>query len=282
MPNLQGKYCLVTGATSGIGKETAVALATMGATVAIVARSKSKGEAALAEIKRVSGNDRVELYFADLSSMNAIRTLSDELHRRFERLDVLVNNAGAVFTERHDSVDGFELTFATNHLSYFLLTHVLLDLLAKSPSARVVNVSSEAHKSGKIDFGDLQGKQSWSGFTAYGTSKLFNILFTYELARHLTGTKITANCLHPGVIASGFGQNTSGVFRLGIKLIAPFIKNPAEGAATSIYLASAPEVEGVTGKYFKDKKPVSSRKVTYNKDVARELWNISAKLTGIA
>lgn len=283
MAPMQGKVCLVTGATSGIGRETALALAKMGSTVAIVARSKSKAEETVAFLKKESGNANVEVFYADLSSMHAIRTLSDELHRRFDKLDVLVNNAGAIYTERYDSVDGFELTFATNHLSYFLLTNLLLDLLKKSPAARIVNVASEAHKSGPADLDDLQTKKKkYVGYKVYGTSKLWNVLFTYELARRLQGTQITANCLHPGVIATGYGQNTKGLFKLGMRLITPFLITPEKGAQTSIYLASAPELEGVTGKYFKNKMPVPSRKVSYNKDIAKRLWDESARLVGLS
>lgn len=278
---MRDKVVLVTGATSGIGLETARALARQGATVVIVGRSREKGERVLAELRQSTGNAKIDLLLADLSSMAAVRNLAADFLAKYDRLDVLVNNAGAIYTDRQTTVDGFERTFATNHLAYFLLTNLLLDVLKKSAPSRIVNVASEAHKSGRLDLDDLQSEKGFSGFRVYGTSKLANILFTYELSRRLAGTGVTANCLHPGVVASGFGDSTNPLLRVGFKLVRPFMIDAVEGAATTIYLASSPDVEGESGKYFKNERPVASRKVTYNRDIAARLWDASAKLTGL-
>lgn len=279
--SMQGKTVLITGATDGIGKETARALAGQGATVVIVGRSPEKGARVLAELKQSTGNPNIELLLADLSSMKEVRALATAFKAKHDRLDVLVNNAGAIYTERQVTVDGYERTFATNHLAYFLLTNLLLDLLKKSAPARIVNVSSEAHKSGKLDFDDLQSEKSYTTFTVYGTSKLANVLFTYELARRLAGTGVTANCLHPGVISSGFGNSTNRLLRIGFALVRPFMIDAVKGAQTSIYVASSPDVAGVSGKYFKNKRPYPSRKLTQNEALAKRLWDVSERLTSI-
>jgi NAD(P)-dependent dehydrogenase (short-subunit alcohol dehydrogenase family) len=277
---LNGKVCLVTGANAGIGKETAIALAKMGAEVVMVARNPEKGNAALEDVRKASGSAKVSLLIADLSSQASIRALAAEFLRTHAKLDVLVNNAGAVHTERTVTVDGLETTFATNHLAYFLLTNLLLGALKAATPSRIVNVASEAHKSQSVDLADLQSEKTpYSGYKVYGASKMANILFTYELARRLEGTGVTANCLHPGVIRSNYGLNTRGIFRLGIALIRPFLIGPEKGAETSIYLASSPEVEGVTGKYFKRKRPAPTRKAANNRELAKGLWEASAKLT---
>lgn len=278
---MQGKTVLITGATDGIGKETARALAKMGAKVTIVGRNREKSERVLAELKQSTGNPNIELLLADLSSMQAVRDLAEAFKTKHDRLDVLVNNAGAIYDSREVTVDGYERTFATNHLAYFLLTNLLLDLLKKSAPARIVNVASEAHKSGKLDFDDLQSEKHFSTFTVYGTSKLANVLFTYELARRLAGTGVTANCLHPGVIASGFGNSTNRVLRIGFSLVRPFMIDAVKGAQTTIYCASSPAVEGVTGKYFKNKRPYPSRKLTHNEAIAKRLWEVSEGLVGL-
>lgn len=278
---MHGKTILITGATDGIGKETARALAKQGATVVIVGRSREKGERVLAELKQTTGNANIELLLADLSSMNEVRALAEAFKAKHNRLDVLVNNAGAIYDKREVTVDGYERTFATNHLAYFLLTNLLLDLLKKSAPARIVNVASEAHKSGKLDFDDLQSEKNFSTFTVYGTSKLANVLFTYELARRLAGTGVTANCLHPGVIASGFGNSTNWLLRAGFAVVRPFMIDAVKGAQTTIYCASSPEVEGVTGKYFKNKRPYPSRKLTHNEAIAKRLWDASERLVGL-
>lgn len=279
--NMQEKICLVTGANAGLGKVTARELAKMGATVIMVARSQARGEAALADVRQASGSDQVQLLLADLSSMAAIRELAATVQANYGRLDVLVNNAGAIFNDRQVSVDGYEMTFALNHLSYFLLTNLLLDLLKASAPARIVSVASGAHVGAKIHFDDIMLAKKYRSFEAYGQSKLANIMFTYELARRLAGSGVTANALHPGGVATQFaiGQGLMGII---FRLIRPFLLTPEQGAQTQIYLASAPEVEGVSGQYFAKKKPVQSSKISYDTAVAQHLWQLSEELTGLA
>lgn len=272
---------LVTGANAGIGKVTARELAKMGATVVMVARSRERGTAALAEVKAASGNNRVDLLLADLSSQASIRQLADDFRAKYDHLHVLVNNAGAYFMKRQETVDGLEMTFALNHLGYFMLTLLLLDMLKASAPARIVNVTSGAHFGGRLNFDDLQAKKRYAGFPVYGASKLANVLFTYELARRLEGTGVTANCLHPGFVASNFAHNNGFLAQLGMKALRPFALSVEQGAETSIYLASSPEVEGVTGKYFTKKKAVKSSAQSYDVETARHLWQASADLTGL-
>jgi NAD(P)-dependent dehydrogenase (short-subunit alcohol dehydrogenase family) len=278
---MQDKVCLVTGANAGLGKATALALAKMGATVVMVARSQARGEAALAGVRQASGSDKVQLLLADLSSMESVRQLAATVQASYGRLDVLVNNAGAMFNDRQVSVDGYEMTFALNHLSYFLLTNLLLDLLKASAPARIVNVASGAHAGSKINFDDLMLAQKYRSFEAYGQSKLANILFTYELARRLEGSGVTANALHPGGVATEFAAG-EGLMGTIFKLVRPFLLTPEQGAQTQIYLASAPEVAGISGQYFAKKKPVNSSKISYDTTVAQRLWQLSAELTGLA
>jgi NAD(P)-dependent dehydrogenase (short-subunit alcohol dehydrogenase family) len=276
---MQGKTVLVTGANQGIGKATAIALARKGAHVVIVARNADKGRAALAEVQSAAGEVGAELIVADLSSQQQVRRAADEYKAKHDRLDVLVNNAGVFVPERHVTADGLEETFALNHLGYFLLTQELLPVLKASGPSRIVNVASEAHRGARMQWEDLQyERRPYKGMRAYGQSKLDNILFTYELARRLEGTKVTANCLHPGVIASGFGQTYGGAFSVLLKLGRPFLLTTEEGARTSIYLASSPEVEGVTGKYFSKCRPVRSNAVSYDEPSQRKLWAISEEL----
>lgn len=280
--SMAGKICLVTGANQGIGKETALGLARMGATVVMVARDRPKGEAALAEVKARSGSANVELMIADFASLESIRALAIEFRARHSALNVLVNNAGAYNTHRSTTTDGLETTFGVNHLGYFLLTDLLLDMLKASAPSRIVSVSSTAHVGGKMNFDDLQAERTYSGMRAYGQSKLANVLFTYELARRLEGTGVTANVLHPGVVRTGFGKNNGGVvgplFAVFQRVGRPFFIAPEDGAATSIYLASSPEVEGVTGKYFDKCKAVPSNAISYDQAVAKRLWDVSEAL----
>ena len=274
---MKGKLVLVTGATSGIGKEAALALAKMGARVALVARDPTRGEAARAEIAAASGNGDVTLFVADLSSQKEIRRLADEIRAKHDRLDVLLNNAGVMMTKRVLTADGFETTFAVNHLAYVLLTRLLLPLVTAAAPSRIVNVASEAHRRGTIAFDDLQGAKSYGGVAAYGQSKLANILFTYELARRLEGKGVTANCLHPGVIGTGIARNApwpiGPVWRL-------LFRSAESGARTSVFLASSPDAAGVTGKYFIDEKPVRSNRESCDPEIARRLWDVSERLTG--
>lgn len=280
--SMAGKVCLVTGATLGIGLVTARALAERGATVVAVGRNPERGQAALAEIKRRSGNDQVYLLLADLGSQAAIRQLAADFQQRFDRLHVLVNNAGALNMSRSLTVDGIETTWAVNHLAYFLLTNLLLDRLKASAPARIINIASDAQRSGQINFADLQGEKSYSGGRAYSQSKLANVLFTYELARRLEGTGITANCVHPGVVATGFAKNNGLLFRLGASILGLFTLSPEKGAETQIYLATSPEVEGVTGQYFVKQQAVRSAPASYDETVARRLWEVSEQMTGLA
>ena len=276
------KVCLITGATSGIGKATAMELASMGASIVMVGRDRGRGEAALAEINEGSPNASVDLMLADLSSQDEIRRLADEFKDAYPRLDVLVNNAGLFRSERITTADGLETTFAVNHLAYFLLTNLLLDVLKSSAPSRIVNVSSGDHKSGAIDFDDLQQEKRYKGAKAYSQSKLANVLFTYELAKRLEGTGVTANCLHPGAgVRTNFGSGVSGVFGFTVRALRPLMKSPEKGAETSVYLASSPEVEGLSSRYFVKKAEASSSAVSYDQRIARRLWEVSAELTNL-
>ncbi len=277
---MRGKTCVVTGATGGIGKATAVALAEMGARIVLVARDSTRGDLAAAEIKAKSGNGEVEVVRADLSSLDSVRNLAAEIGQRYPKLHVLVNNAGGVNMRRRTTVDGLELTFATNHLSHFLLTNLLMPLLKLSAPARIITVSSHAHRRGHIDFDDLQAERHYRGVAAYGQSKLANILFTYELARRLVGTQVTANCLHPGVVATSFGRGP-GWLGLTVRLLAPFLLSAEEGARTSVYLCSSPHVEGASGKYFVRCKERLSSRYSYDAEAAKRLWEVSLSLTGL-
>lgn len=279
--DMQGKTVLITGATAGIGKETARALQQRGAHVVIVGRNPQKTADVVSEIKtqNPSGGE-VDGMVADLSSLAEIRRLAEEFKQKYDRLDVLVNNAGAYFNQRKLSVDGYEMTFALNHLGYFYLTHLLLDLIKSSSPARIVNVSSGAHAMGKINFDNLNSKGLYLGWTEYGTSKLMNILFTRELCRQLEGTHVTANALHPGFVATNFGHNGNGIGKWIIQLTQRNALTPEQGAQTSIYLASSPEVTGVSGAYFYDRRIVQPSKSAQDDEVARRLWDVSLDLVG--
>jgi retinol dehydrogenase 14 len=283
---MAGRVCLVTGATSGIGKAAATGLARLGAEVVLVARDPARGAATMAEIRTVTGNPRIELLCADLSSQAAIRQAAEDYRRGHDRLDVLVNNAGGSWATRHTTADGLEWTFAVNHLAYFLLTNLLGDLLQASAPARVVNVTSSAQALGDIHLDDLQFERRYRGQAAYNQSKLANVLFTYELARRLDGTGVTVNCLAPGVTRTNFGRDDSGpVMRLLTPVARPFMRSPEEGAATAVWLASAPEVEGVTGRYYLRRRarptPRRSSRRSYDTELARRLWQVSEELTGL-
>ena len=277
---MTGKVCLVTGATSGLGQATAHALARLDATVAIVGRNPEKSAATVAQIKELSGNPNVDFLLADLSSQTAIRQMAQQFKERYQRIDVLINNAGAVFMQRQESVDGIEMTFALNHLGYFLLTNLLLDVLKASASARIVNTSSELHRKAHLDFGDLQNARRYRGMNAYHQSKLANVLFTYELARRLEGTGVTANALSPGLVATNLGMNNRGLSPLMKRLVDRMMGiSSEEGARTGVYLASSPTVEGVTGKYFVKQEAIPSSPETYDEAIAARLWKVSAELT---
>jgi NAD(P)-dependent dehydrogenase (short-subunit alcohol dehydrogenase family) len=275
-----GKVALVTGGTSGIGKATAMALSAMGADVVVVGRDRERGEGAAAEIRARTGG-KVDLALADLSSQAEVRALADEFKRRYDRLDVLVNNAGLVQSTRTETVDGLETTFATNHLAPFLLTNLLLDLLEKSAPSRVVTVSSEAERWGNIDFDDLQSKKKYRGFPVYGMTKLANIVFTYELAERLEGTGVAATCMHPGAVNTRFGTNNTGPMTILFRAFKPFMRTPEQGADTVIWLASSPDVEGLSGRYYANRKPLEPKKIANDPEARRRLWEESERLTGL-
>jgi retinol dehydrogenase 12 len=278
---MQGKTCLITGASSGIGKATALALADKGATLVLICRDRQRGEATLAEIAAATGNRDVTLLLADLGVQREIRRVAAEFLVSGRPLHVLINNAGTINLQRSVTADGIETTFAVNHLAYFLLTHLLLERLLASAPARIVNVASDAHKFGTLDFDDLGNQRRYRAMRVYGQSKLANVLFTDELARRLAGSGVTANSLHPGAVGTGLGRNNGAWARAVILLLRPFFRSPEGGAATSIHLASSPAVEGVSGKYFADCKETRPARRAQDPDTARRLWEVSAQLTGV-
>lgn len=287
MWTLEGKTCLVTGATSGIGTETARALAERGAHVVIAARNAERAEQTRADIVRRSGNRNVDVLVADLASLAEVRKLAEAFLSGYEQLHLLVNNAGVVNNRRELTVDGFEATFAVNHLAYFLLTNLLLARLRESAPARIVSVASDAHRFGSVDWDDLQSEKRYqgapviSGMRVYGTSKLLNILFNLELARRLEGTGVTANCLHPGMVATGLGTNNGVLGTAAALLVRPFALSPAKGAETTIHLCTDPELQAVSGGYFARKKPAKPARAASDAAAARRLWDTSRELVGL-
>ncbi|HEY6593964.1 MAG TPA: SDR family NAD(P)-dependent oxidoreductase [Asanoa sp.] len=280
--SMAGKTVLITGGTGGIGKATAVGLARLGARVAITGRDPARAKAAAAAIRAASGNPAVDAYAADLSAQAEVRRLAAGVLDAYPRLEVLVNNVGGFWNTRHVTADGLEHTFAVNHLAPFLLTHLLLDRLIASAPARIVTVSSGAQAMGRIDFDDPQGERSYSGQRAYNQSKLANVMFTYELARRLAGTGVTATVLHPGVVRTAFGAEDPARWqRVFLPLVRPFLRTPDQGARTSIYLASSSEVDGVTGRYFANGKPKTSSRASYDTPAQARLWQISTDLAGL-
>ena len=275
--SIEDKICIITGANSGIGKATALGLAKMNAVVVMLCRNRETGEEAQKEIIGESGNKKVDLLICDLSSQEQIRRVVDEFKQKYQNLHVLINNAGVMAANRKLSVDGFEMNFAVNHLAPFLLTNLLLDVLKKSAPSRIINVSSGTHKMAKIDFDDLQSENKKHRlFKVYGLSKLALMLSSYELSRRLDGTGVTVNTVHPGVANTNLGREMSKIGRGFGKI---FFKNPEKGAETSIYLASSPEVEGITGKYYIKKQQRDSSEESYNEEYAKRLWDISAEFT---
>jgi NAD(P)-dependent dehydrogenase (short-subunit alcohol dehydrogenase family) len=278
---MTGRTVLLTGGSGGIGRATALGLAAIGAHLAITGRDRGRTEDAAREI-RAAGSGQVDVFVADLSCLSQVRRLACEVLQSLPRIDVLVNNAGGYWNTRHVTADGLERTFALNHLAPFLLTNLLLDRLKDSAPARVVTVSSSVQAIGRIDFKDLQGERSYSGARAYNQSKLANVLFTYELARKLQATSVTANALHPGVVRTSFGaEDPGGVQRLIIPFVRPFMKAAGRGAATSIHLVSAPDLEQVTGRYFVSSKPRRSSRRSYDQAATARLWQVSADLAGL-
>ena len=275
---MNGKVCLVTGATDGIGKVSARVLAELGAKVIIVGRNPEKSAIVLAELRSISGNENIDLLMADLAVMQEVRDLAEQVISRYDRIDVLLNNAGGYFTKHEITSDGLERTFALNHMSYFLLTNKLMELLKYSAPARIVNVSSDAHYGVDMEFKNLNGEQEYKAWKAYQKSKLANVLFTYELLKKVPGN-ITVNCLHPGFVATNFGHNNGGFFGPVLKIAQRISAiNPEEGAKTSIFLCSAPEVKGVSGKYFYKCQPKTSSRESRNMDTGKRLWQISSDI----
>jgi retinol dehydrogenase 12 len=275
---MDGKVCLVTGATSGIGLATAQELAGRGATVVVVGRNRQKCEATVGDIQQRTGNPAVAFLLADLSSQAEIRRLASEFRQNHDRLDVLINNAGGIFLDRRESVDGIELTFALNHMAYFLLTELLLDLTKSSAPARIINVSSEAHRGMTLDWEDLQARRSYRGFRVYSQSKLANLLFTFELARRLAGTGVTVNAMHPGFVASNIFAGNGWKGWAVRRIASLFALSPEAGARTVVYLATSPDVAGVTGQYFVKERPVQSSAASHDEEASRRLWEVSKEL----
>lgn len=267
---------MITGANSGIGKATAIGLAKMGATIVMVGRDKNRCEEAQKEIIEKTGNKNIDILICDLSSQQEIHNLVDKFNQKYQNLHILINNAGIVLKKRTSNIDGLEVNFAVNYLAPFLLTNLLLNVLKKSAPSRVINVSSGVHKRASLDFDDLQSEKKYSSFGTYGKSKLALLLFTYELSRRLKDSGITVNALHPGVVKTNLGRDQPAFSRWFQNT---FFKSPERGAETSIYLASSPEVEGITGKYFINKTPAKSSEESYNEVNAKKLWEISIKLT---
>jgi NAD(P)-dependent dehydrogenase (short-subunit alcohol dehydrogenase family) len=278
--SLRGKTCLVTGATSGIGEQIALGLAREGARVALVGRSRERGEASAERIRRESGNPEVELLLADLASQQQVRDLAQRVLDRFPALHVLVNNAGIVNLRRETTADGLEATFAVNHLAYFQLTLLLLERLRASAPARVVNVASDAHKFGALDFDDLQNERRYRSMKVYGQSKTANILFTRELARRLEGTGVTVNCLHPGAVATRLGQQNGAIARVLTRALAVFFRTPAQGADTAVWLASSPALDATTGRYFYSRRELEPAPHARDPAAAARLFEVSARLVG--
>jgi retinol dehydrogenase 14 len=279
---MAGKVVLVTGGTGGIGKATAIGLAALGARVGITGRDPARTEQVAAEIRATSGNPAIDGFAADMSSQAEVRRLAVAVLDAYPRLDVLVNNVGGFWAHRHPTADGLEHTFALNHLASFLLTNLLLDRLKQSAPSRVVNVSSHVQAEGRIDFDDLQGGRAYSGQAAYSQSKLANVMFTNELARRLQGTRVTATSLHPGFVRTDFGaEDQAWFFSVISHVVRPFLKTPAQGAQTSIYLASSPDVDGVTGQFFVNGRPKTANKAANDPAIAARLWQTSTDLVGM-
>ncbi len=279
---MTGKTVLITGGTGGIGRAAAVGLASMGARVGITGREPARVEQAAASIADESGNRAIDVFAADMSSQAEVRRLADEVLSTYPQLDVLLNNVGGFWAHRHLTADGLEHTFALNHLAPFLLTNLLLERLITSAPARIVTVSSGAHTMGRIDFDDLMGEQDYSGQRAYNQSKLANVMFTYELARRLDGTGVTATALHPGMTNTSFStEDPHRKMAPIVFVVRPFMRSPKKGADTAVYLASSPEVEGVTGRYFANRKIKESEQSSYDAAITDQLWQVSADLVGI-
>jgi len=278
---MQGKVCLVTGATSGIGLETALELARQGASVVLVGRNEQRGEAALQKVKKVGASENVKYFRADLSSREQVRALADKFEANFLRLDVLVNNAGIFLLRRQVNSDGHEMTLASNHLGHFLLTNLLKDVLSASAPARVINVSSSAHRGARINFEDLHAAKNYNAMRAYGQSKLANLLFTYELDRRWDSSAVSVNALHPGFVSTNLGNGNGWLVSAIARLIMLIGKSAISGSQTTNYLATSSQVTDVSGKYFVEEQEVRSSPTSYDLDVARRLWEVSEELVAL-
>ena len=278
---MQGKVVVMTGATSGIGQVAAEKFASMGARIVQVARSRERAEAALARLRYIAPKASHTVHYADLSRVAEMQRVAGEIAQAEPRVDVLINNAGALFNSRQVTADGLEMTFATNHMAYFLFTRGLRERLLASAPARIVSTASDAHKGNQIDFDDLQSAKGFRGFKIYGRSKLCNILFTRELARRLAGTGVTANCLHPGFVSTRFGDESGGAFSLVVRIAKNFAISPEKGAETIVYLASSPDVAAVSGEYFYKCRVATPSKEARDDDAARRLWRETARLAGV-
>jgi NAD(P)-dependent dehydrogenase (short-subunit alcohol dehydrogenase family) len=279
---MQGKTVVITGATSGIGEVAACQLAAAGARVVLIARDRARGAQTLQRLESIAPGRNHVAHYANLSRLAEMKRVAETIAATEPQIDVLMNNAGAVFATRQVTGDAIELTFATNHIAYFVLTYLLLERVKATPGARIVCTASDAHKRAKVDFDDLTFEKSYSGFAMYGRSKLMNILFTRELARRLQGTGVTANCLHPGFVNTRFGEGSGGLVSLALRGAKKFALTPEEGAKTLVYLASSPEVAGVSGQYFHDCKAVAPSEEAQNDTDAKRLWDVSAQLAGLA
>ncbi|MHA2070456.1 MAG: SDR family oxidoreductase [Candidatus Thorarchaeota archaeon] len=276
-----GKICIVTGSNSGIGKETALALTGMGATVVMAVRDLERGETAREEIIRRTGKDAVDLMICDLSSTKSIRQFVEDFSSKYDRLDVLINNAGAACHERQITEDGFERSLAVNYLGPFLLTRELLPLLERSAPSRVINLTSGMHTRAKIDFDDIQSERKYNGMSVYGSTKLMILMYTYELARRLDGTGVTANVVHPGFAATNLGASMGLAYRIGLKLMRPFQINAEKGSETPVYVATSPELEGVTGRYFAKSLEKPSSEESYDESAQKRIWDVAESLLGL-
>lgn len=282
MADMKGKVVVITGATSGIGQVAAEELAAMGARIAQVARDRQRGEAALQRLHERAPGIAHEIHYGDLMRVSEMKRIAAEIAKAEPRIDVLINNAGAMFGSRQVTEDGLERTFALNHMAYFVLTQGLRERLVASAPARIIDTASDAHKGKKLDLDDLQSARGYRGFNVYGVSKLCNILFTRELARRLRSTGVTANCLHPGFVATRFGDQSGGMFSVVVRVAKRFALSPQQGADTLVYLASSPEVANVTGDYFCKRRPISPSKEAQDDAKAQRLWEETAKLAGLS
>jgi NAD(P)-dependent dehydrogenase (short-subunit alcohol dehydrogenase family) len=281
MAEMDGKVVVITGATSGIGWVAAEKLARMGARLVLVARDRSRGEATLQRLREAGPRAAHSVHYAELSTISEMKRVAGEIAAAEPRIDVLINNAGALFSSRQLTMDGLEMTFATNHMSYFVVTLGLADRLRATPGARVVNTSSDAHKRGRLDFDDLQSAKNYRGFPVYGLSKLCNILFTRELAKRWRDTGVTVNCLHPGFVSTRFGDNSGGMFQRIVRVAKLFAISPEKGAETIIYLATSDEVAKQSGAYFYKRHPLNPSQAARDDEAARRLWEESARLAGM-